>query len=354
MDKFATMDEQIDQAGRGEAKRTGLAHLGPLDGFRGLSILAVLAAHMLPLGPKQWQFNAMSGVIGMSVFFALSGFLIVRFLHVRPEPRQFFARRIARIAPLILLVSAAYALVLEGRPDTFIAANLYILNYWHSALSPATSPLWSLGVEMHFYLAIGLAVALWGRRGLWIIVPAAAIVAGLRVGAGAFSDIQTHLRVDEILWGGILALVWSYRDHRRIARIWAALPALFWPVAALWLASCHPAFASLSPARGALAALMIGSVLAMEGGWQRHLLSSRALAYLAAISFALYVIHSPFRNGWFDSGTDFERYLLKRPLAFVAIFALAHLSTFHFEKPIVDWTKRTLVNRAARRHVAAA
>lgn len=122
-----------------------------LDGFRALSILAVLAAHMLPLGPEFLKLNVMSGAMGMSVFFALSGFLIARFLIVNPDPLIFFVRRFARIVPLVLIVSFAYAILLEGRVDTFLGANLYILNYWVSAISPSTSPLWSLAVEMHFY-----------------------------------------------------------------------------------------------------------------------------------------------------------------------------------------------------------
>ena len=47
-----------------------------LDGWRGISILCVLSAHMLPLGPKSWQLNATTATIGMSIFFTLSGFLI--------------------------------------------------------------------------------------------------------------------------------------------------------------------------------------------------------------------------------------------------------------------------------------
>ena len=120
------------------ASRHEATHLPELDGLRGLSILAVLAAHMLPLGPKWLGLNAMSGMIGMSLFFGLSGFLIVRFLHEKPDPLDFFARRVARIAPLVFVVSVCYALLLEQRPDTFVGANLYVLNYWHSALSPAT------------------------------------------------------------------------------------------------------------------------------------------------------------------------------------------------------------------------
>ncbi len=52
------------------------ARLGSLDGWRAISILGVLAAHMLPLGPSRWGLNALAGDAGMSLFFTLSGFLI--------------------------------------------------------------------------------------------------------------------------------------------------------------------------------------------------------------------------------------------------------------------------------------
>ena len=51
--------------------------LPALDGLRAISILLVLACHMLPLGPKVLQLNEAAGAMGMSLFFALSGFLIV-------------------------------------------------------------------------------------------------------------------------------------------------------------------------------------------------------------------------------------------------------------------------------------
>lgn len=316
------------------------AHLPDLDGFRALSILAVLAAHMLPLGPSAWQLNSLSGYAGMSVFFALSGFLICRFLWEQGDVPTFFVRRIARIAPLVFLVSVVYCLLLEGRVDSFIAVNLYIQNYWTTALNPSISPFWSLAVEMHFYIAIGLAILFFGRRGFWLLPIGALIVLAFRVEAGVFGNINTHFRVDEILTGGLLALAWLNRDHPAIGRIMALLPRLFWPILILWLLSCWPPSEAWGYARGYMAALLIGSVLGMQGRWQNRFLSTKAMAYIAAISFALYVWHSPFRHGWFDDGTVWERYLFKRPLAFVCVFALAHLSTFYFEKPITVAAKR--------------
>ncbi len=310
-------------------------HLPVLDGFRALSILAVLASHMLPLGPSSWHLNLTFGYMGMSIFFALSGFLISRFLWEKQDIPTFFVRRVARIAPLVLLVTFIYCILLEGRFDAFVIINLYLQNYLVDALLPSVSPLWSLAVEMHFYIAIGLAIWVFGRRGFWLLPLGYLCVMALRIEGGVFGNINTHLRVDEILTGGLLALAWLNRDRPAIARAFAMLPALFYPLLVLWALSCWPDVLLLGYGRSALSALLIGSVLMMKGGWQTRFLGTVTMRYVATISFALYVWHSPFRAFWFDTGTDIERYLMKRPLAFACIWALAHLSTFYFEKPIL-------------------
>lgn len=315
-------------------------HLPDLDGFRALSILAVLAAHMLPLGPAAWQLNYTAGVMGMSIFFALSGFLISRYLWEKQDVGTFFVRRIARIAPLVLLVSIIYCLILEGRVDSFIAVNLYLQNYWVSTLNPSISPFWSLAIEMHFYIAIGLAIFLFGRRGFWLLPIGALLVLMFRVEAEVFANINTHFRVDEILSGGMLALAWLNRDNPKIAKVMAALPYLFWPILILWVLSCTPFSGPWGYARAYMSALLIGSVLGMSGRWQNRFLGTKVMAYIATISFALYVWHSPFRHGWFDSGSDIERYLIKRPLGLACVVALAHLSTFYYEQPILKAARR--------------
>lgn len=316
------------------------AHLPELDGFRALSILAVLSAHMLPLGPPSWLINRMMGEVGMSIFFALSGFLICRFLWERQDIPVFFIRRIARIVPLVMLVSVLYCLLFERNLTSFIAVNLYVQNYWPGALNPSVSPLWSLAVEMHFYIAIGLAILFFGRKGFWLLPIGLAIVLAFRIEAEVFASINTHFRVDEILSGGVLALAWLNRDHPKIDAVMRILPSLFWVILPLWVLSCWHPSGALGYARPYFAALLIGAVLGMENRWQNTFLRMGWLRYIALISFALYVWHSPFRRYWFDSGSDIERYLFKRPLAFLCIFTLAHLSTFYFEKPITSWAKR--------------
>src|SRR5690348_87525 len=76
------------------------ARVPVLDGLRGISILLVLSAHMLPLGPKALKLNDAAGAMGMSLFFALSGFLITSVLHGNQNIFEFSVRRLARIIPL--------------------------------------------------------------------------------------------------------------------------------------------------------------------------------------------------------------------------------------------------------------
>jgi len=80
------------------------AHAYPaLDGWRGISILCVLAAHILPIGPKFMQLNSTFGPLGMALFFTLSGFLITNLLLRNPSVIDFLIRRFFRIIPLAWL-----------------------------------------------------------------------------------------------------------------------------------------------------------------------------------------------------------------------------------------------------------
>lgn len=324
-------------------------HLPELDGFRALSILAVLAAHMLPLGPPEWRLNTTSGVMGMSIFFCLSGFLITQFLWVRPDIPAFLIRRVGRIVPLILLASTVFCLVVEYRPESFWAINLYYFNYADDAIFEGLSPLWSVAVEMHFYFAIALAILLLGRKGFILVPIAALLVTGMRVSEEVFVSIRTHLRVDEILSGSLLALVWLNRDSHAVAdRIATILGKSFYPALILWALSCSPFFETLAYARPYLAAALIGTILFSEGTIWHRFLSTRTMAYLAAVSFALYVWHSPFRVGWFAGEGTFDRYAIKRPLGLAATFLLAHLSTFYFERYFNDLARKaTAIRRPA-------
>lgn len=320
------------------------SNIDVLDGLRALSIIAVLSCHMIPIGPSSWQGNVTVGIMGMSVFFCLSGFLITKSIILDPSIKTFFIKRLARIAPLVILVSFLYAIVLEERTDTFIGANLYILNYWHSAMIPSVGPFWSLGVEMHFYIIIGIVVFLFRRAMLPILIVLSILVTTTRIITGTFHDIPTHLRVDEILSGAILAFAWSIKDDPKAKPIWSALPLLLVPSCILWLLSSWPGSGWMGYLRPYATAVMMGSIMSIPMGLVKSILCSGPLKYVATISFALYVWHSPFRFGWFDAADVMERYLIRRPIGIICVLLLSHVSTFYFERPISKYFRQSSSN----------
>src|ERR1700682_3044087 len=87
-----------------------------LDGLRAISILLVLACHLLPLGPKALRLNETAGAMGMSLFFALSGFLITSGLLRNSSIHEFLVRRLARILPLAYAYTLVVFLVFSFEP----------------------------------------------------------------------------------------------------------------------------------------------------------------------------------------------------------------------------------------------
>ncbi|MEO1679885.1 MAG: acyltransferase [Pseudomonadota bacterium] len=311
-----------------------MEHIRILDGVRALSILLVLAGHTLPLHLGPLRLNEGTAAAGLSLFFVLSGFLIVSILERGMTPGAFLVRRLMRIVPALWMFLLVIAVVMQPPVHVLLANALYVSNYVPGALhNLSMSHLWSLCVEVHFYLAIAFAVAVLGRRGVWLVIPAAVATTGLRISEGAALDIATHLRVDEILAGGMLALVWARSGETlrtALGRPAIALVATA-GVGALWYLSCFPESGALPYLRPYLAAGLVGVLLAGRPPLLTSVLESGVAAYVAKISYALYLYHMLMIWGWLNTGSTAERYLLKRPISYALMFGAAHASTFWWE-----------------------
>ncbi len=315
-----------------------MPHIRVLDGWRGISILLVMMGHLLPLGPKRWDLNATTANAGMAVFFCLSGFLITSTLLYRPNLREFLIRRLCRIVPLSWAYMIVVLTVTHAGWKTLLAQMLFRANYPPFFLTHLTGHLWSLCVEVQFYLTVALLFALLRRRGLLLLPVLCLIVTGLRVATHTPISIVTHLRVDEILSGACLALA---LETDRFARVKRALERRWLPWALMPLAYASAAAASgpLQYLRPYLVMLMVGQTMLLAPGRLGQVLRSKPLAYLAEISYALYVLHELAMAHWLESGPKLLKYAKRVPVV-IAIFAGATLSTRYYEAWWIGQGKR--------------
>ena len=160
-------------------KREG-TYISALSGLKALAALMVVFYHL------RFPF-AQGGLLGVTVFFVISGFTIARSLLKEAEQKNsvdfgnFWLRRIKRILPgLIVLISVTVVLnaifnrVLFTKECRDIVSVLTGTNNWWQIFNNvsyfenagAPSPLthtWSLAIEIQFYLVISLMAVLTAR-----------------------------------------------------------------------------------------------------------------------------------------------------------------------------------------------
>jgi peptidoglycan/LPS O-acetylase OafA/YrhL len=157
-------------------------YLSAVDGFRFLSILAVLLDHSTyhflavrtgqKLGSEYYRhFDSrlvhlfFMGHVGVLLFFAISGFVLGlpfarAWIGGRPQPslRNYFLRRITRIEPPYILNLAICFLFVGGvaflaaRERPFVASLFYLHNIIYGKYSTINNVAWSLEIEVQFYV----------------------------------------------------------------------------------------------------------------------------------------------------------------------------------------------------------
>jgi peptidoglycan/LPS O-acetylase OafA/YrhL len=304
------------------------AHLQVLDGWRGVSILLVLAAHLLPLGRRAMQLN-------------LSGFLITSYLLKDQRIVGFLIKRFCRVLPLAWLY-LTLALTLSAAPvSTWLSHFLFYANLPPKDLVRMTEHLWSLCVEVQFYVGVALLVLVLRARGLLLLPLLGLMFTLLRVWQGVEASSVSYYRIDEILAGCALALAYHGRFSGQCRTFLSHLPQL--PLLLLLAVSSMPQGGWLNYLRPYLATLLIGATIVRPNTHLVRALGSRFLLFCAAISYALYVIHPMLSFTWLASGTVELKYA-KRPLFFAVLFALAYVSTHYYESWFIargrDWARR--------------
>ncbi len=356
----------------------GLRRFSALDGIRAFAVMAVLTYH----AGISWMGG---GLLGVDVFFVLSGFLITSLL-CRELVRsgtvrlaRFWAQRARRLLPalfMLLVGIAAYAYFFAGSIDVAsirgdaLSTLLYSAN-WHFIISDqgyfaqagAPSPLlhtWSLAVEEQYYLVwplIALCVArLWGVRKLALTAVVGAMAsAALMVSmyAAGFSIDRlyygTDTRAQSLLVGSFLGAVGSHvgdgfailPDRWTATRRWRQLWVVPGVLGAVYLVWAWHALAGpdgfLYRGGFLLVAVAAGAVIltcvTAPASLLARLCSLGPLVFVGRISYGLYLYHWPlfFVINHAHTGLNGAWLLVVR---LVATFAVATISFVALEEPI--------------------
>ena len=285
-----------------------------LDVLRAVAILLVLGSHIVPpldespMGAfvATWR---QGGWVGVDLFFVLSGFLVSGLLfdeHAKTgtiDPLRFLIRRGWKIYPAFyVFVLVAIRLDNAHTPKQLLSELFFLQSY----IPGVWQHTWSLAVEEHFYLLLtvllGCAVR-FAKPGttdpfkvmvpITIAVCVVELVARFSAATGAF-DVHrnlypTHLRIDSLLFGVLLAYITRKRlsaDALKPYRAWLMLagvallaPAFAWPLGGTrWMSTVG------------LTLFYLGSGLLLLG-ITTTAPSGRAARLLGAIGFYSYSIY---------------------------------------------------------------
>lgn len=349
-----------------------------LDGLRAIAVLAVIAFHL----GFDW---APGGMLGVGVFFTLSGYLITDILlsqlnqRGRIELTAFWLARARRLLPalfVMLAIVVAWVTVFgPAQPDQFregVLSAIFYVNNWQQIFADvsyfarfeAEGPLdhlWSLSVEEQFYilwpflLLIGVKLvherplASGVRPRLALLTIAGAIASSILMAVlyePSFDPSRlyfgTDTRAGGLLFGAALAMVWPSRKlSRRIApQARNTLDAL--GVAGLLvIALMIWRNGELSPFlyRGGFVLLSLATVLVLMplthpacrlGKWMGVL----PLRWIGVRSYAIYLWQTPVIVLTTPQGVQHEDDLVRSFLQVAAIFAISALSWRFVEEPI--------------------
>ena len=343
------------------------------DGLRGLAVLAVVLQHTTRFGETLHV-----GSYGVYLFFAISGFLIVRILHrerreieagrigVAHALRRFFWRRSLRVMPIYYLVLAVFAVLTAFVP---MADFAFPDAWWHFAYlsnvyfgevegrwTGRFDHLWSLAVEEQFYLlaapALLLAPAAWTR----IICVLVALVA-----VGQLALMQLAEENDVAIYTNTLVNFGALAAGGFAGLCAPAKPGLgtqSWPglVCLALIAAVALAFPLIGALPRQLAALasglpfVVSSLLASlalvavfqnQNGALARWLDWRPLAALGTISYGLYLYHKLLPH-WILTGLARRLgfawaapELLEAAVIFLIAVAMAGLSWLLIERPLL-------------------
>ena len=290
-----------------------------LDGLRAVSILAVLAGHVVVTYNFPYSFGQFHhlGNIGVRCFFIISGFLITTLLfrefdrHGQISIARFYARRSLRILPAFLVFIFAIYLAqqfgwIKLNDGDLLHALTFTMNYHHDR-TWYLNHLWSLSVEEQFYLLWPGLIMLFGPKKSGSFAILAVLFAPVcrwymwHHGTGASAMTREFQAVADALATGCLLAIY-YNVLTRMPFYMRLLASSYFPVLPLAGLLISVAFGTSAYYVWGQSLANISIALAIDWTIRRpttnigRLLNSKPFVWIGMLSYSLYLWQEPFLN----------------------------------------------------------
>jgi peptidoglycan/LPS O-acetylase OafA/YrhL len=356
-------------------QKSGHRYYPQLDSLRAIAVILVILAHWFS---KDHFINRYSenGILGVTLFFVLSGFLITGILLNSKQKLEqgttvgtafkiFYIRRSLRIFPiyyLLLFVLAFFGLF--GIRESFWWHFFYGSNFYYylqGEFAGNLSHLWSLGVEEQFYLVWPAVILLIPRSLL-----THAFVSGILIGVVFRLLIVTDTNemgrflmpgsLDSFCIGGLLAygraketgwyMQYIKRQPRYVLGAFILLFIVHLPffqdLPHYYEQSMYLFFISV-----AFGILIDRSTNSVETPILKQVLNNKCLLYIGKISYGIYLFHNfiPYffelKISWIPD--DLVMYVIQI-LRFIVLLLISTASWYLIEQPILKIKNRFPTN----------
>jgi len=305
-----------------------------LDGLRGFAAFFVVIAHIT----NQTKILELitgndGGETGVMIFFTLSAFLMGRLYANQPINESslisFYRHRFSRVAPIyisvVLLAYCAYRYF--GDPVLYQIDNGNLAK--HLMAVEGTSVLWTIPLEVHFYLWFPLSwlvIRSYGNLS-WMILLSVVIVVDLFL--PITNEDLLHL---PFFIGGLIASRLSISQRYGNLAFVISVLMLLLIAPNIWLAiGLH----RNDVLRFAMAAVIVGVLVlsASTSVLASRILGNRVMSYLGAISFSAYLLHWPIMRA-LTLNTSLAAHPLRYGATVIMLTIIVSSATFFFiERP---------------------
>lgn len=341
-----------------------------LDGFRAISIFLVIFCHVILLGPiyikpSTFFLPSQVGILGVRIFFVISGFLITYLLLKERERtgktnlKSFYIRRALRILPVFYVYLGVLAILnlllhLNIGLHDFLIAGFFVQNFWLDTSNWFTGHSWSLGVEEQFYILWPLIFV---RAGIlkkwWVLISILAFGTFMRSFNYKFPQVAEYFFSEFFMYSDFLfsgcfmayLLVYSYESVTNfINKINSSF--VYLSIIAIWFLTnleFHPTYDIIFiPLSGTVInvciCFLILYFIVKKDSLGYRLLNLPAIRFIGHLSYSLYIWQQLFlsRSHWIF---DFPQNILFTFLAALASYYLVEkpfLKLKEMFKPSVD------------------